>query len=138
MAKRASSFDLSLPAQKPEKPVYRWLYASLREEILEGRLRPGRRLPATRDLADQYGLARGTIVSAFEQLKSEGYIEGSVGSGTYVSKILPEELLQVPRAATQQASAQRRQLRYLSDYGKGLKPFPAFGLRPLQAFRANQ
>ena len=57
---------------------------------------PERRLPATRDLARQYGLARGTIVNAFEQLKSEGYVEGSVGSGTYVNKILPDELLQVP------------------------------------------
>jgi len=137
MAKRASAFNLILPAQKPDKQVCRWLYASVREEILEGRLRPARRLPATRDLAEQYGMARGTIVSAFEQLKSEGYIEGSVGSGTYVSKILPEELLQVPRAVTQQASG-RKQHRYLSNIGKRLKPFPAFELKPLRAFRANQ
>ena len=48
-----------------------------------------------RALAIQYGLARGTIVNAFEQLKSEGYIEGSVGSGTQVNKVLPERLLQI-------------------------------------------
>jgi DNA-binding transcriptional MocR family regulator len=42
----------------------RWLCWALRAEILEGRLRPGARLPATRDLARQYGLARGTIVNA--------------------------------------------------------------------------
>ena len=66
-----------------------------RSEILEGRLRPGTRLPATRDLGRQYQLSRGTIVNAFDLLKSEGYLEGSVGSGTYVSKVLPDELLRV-------------------------------------------
>ena len=40
--------------------------------ILDGRLRPGRRLPPTRDLADTYRLSRATIVTAFEQLKAEG------------------------------------------------------------------
>ena len=93
MAKLAAAFELALPPRDPSVPAYRWLYASLRAEILYGRLRPGARLPSTRDLANQYGLARGTIVNAFEQLKSEGYVEGSVGSGTHVSKVLPEKLL---------------------------------------------
>ena len=79
-------------------PAGRWLRSAIRTEILEGRLRPGARLPATRDLAAQYGLSRGTVVSAFEQLKSEGYLEGSVGSGTYVNEVLPDDLLQVGRA----------------------------------------
>ena len=95
MAKLAAAFELALPPRDPSVPAYRWLYASLRAEILYGRLRPGARLPSTRDLANQYGLARGTIVNAFEQLKSEGYVEGSVGSGTHVSKVLPEKLLHV-------------------------------------------
>ena len=56
---------------------------------------PAPGLPATRDLARQYQLSRGTIVNAFELLKSEGYLEGSVGSGTYVSKVLPDELFRV-------------------------------------------
>ncbi len=64
------------------------------------RLRPGSRLPATRDLAGQYGLSRGTVVSAFEELKSEGYLHGSAGSGTYVSSVLPEHLLQVAPEAS--------------------------------------
>jgi hypothetical protein len=40
-------------------------------------------------------LARGTIVNAFEHLRSEGYVESSVGSGTYVNRVLPERLLHV-------------------------------------------
>ncbi len=95
--KRATSFELVLPLRDSDKSASRWLYESLRAAILEGRLRPGIRLPATRELARQNRHARGTIVNAFDQLKSEGYIQGSVGSGTYVNKILPEELLQVPR-----------------------------------------
>ena len=95
MAKQAAAFEMALPPRSPELPAYRWLYESLRAEILGGRLRPGMRLPSTRDLAVQYGLARGTIVNAFERLKSEGYIDGTVGSGTHVSKVLPEKLLQV-------------------------------------------
>ena len=99
MAKRTTSFELMLPARDPGTPAYRWLCTALRAEILEGRLRPGARLPATRDLAEPYGLSRGTIVNAFEQLKSEGYVEGSVGSGTYVSKILPDDAAPGPRKA---------------------------------------
>jgi DNA-binding transcriptional MocR family regulator len=91
MAKRATAFELMLPVRESGTPAHRWLYSSLRTEILDGRLRPGARLPGTRDLASQYGLSRGTIVNAFEQLKSEGFVEGSVGSDTYVSKVLPED-----------------------------------------------
>ena len=69
--------------------AYRWLYAELRREILDGRLQPGTRLPSTRAFASQYGLSRGTIVAAFAQLLAEGYVEGRLGSGTYVSSVLP-------------------------------------------------
>jgi DNA-binding transcriptional MocR family regulator len=70
MPKRVTAFEFMLPARGPETPAYRWIYAALRSEILEGRLRPGVRLPSTRDLASQYKLSRGTIVTAFEQLKA--------------------------------------------------------------------
>ena len=99
MTKRTAPFNLILPLREAKTPAFRWLYAALRADILAGRLRPGSRLPATRDLATQYGLSRGTVVSAFEELKSEGYLHGSRGSGTYVSSVLPENLLQVAPAA---------------------------------------
>jgi len=118
-------------------PAYQWLCAAVRAEILEGRLRPGSRLPGTRDLADRYGLSRGTIVNAFEQLRSEGYVEGSVGSGTYVSKILPDTLLQVPRQDGAPPRAPRPQRRHLSDYGRRVRPFPVLEARPSRAFRVN-
>jgi GntR family transcriptional regulator/MocR family aminotransferase len=137
MTKRATAFELMLPPRDSGTPAYRWLYTALRAEILEGHLRPRARLPATRDLANQYGLSRGTIVGAFEQLKSEGYVEGSVGSGTYVSKVLPDAWFQVTRKAGGQPSPQRKQQRNVSEYGLRLHPFPSFAIRPSRAFRAN-
>jgi len=141
MAKLAAAFELALPPRDPTVPAYRWLYASLRAEILCGRLRPGARLPSTRDLANQYGLARGTIVNAFEQLKSEGYVEGSVGSGTHVSKVLPEKLLHVSSERVVLDHAARLALHLkrqpLSDYGRRAKLFSGYENRPIRAFRAN-
>ena len=99
----------SLPLSLPAPPLGASLciggsMSELRSAILEGRLHPGARLPATRDLDEMYRLSRATIVTAFEQLKSEGYVEGRSGSGTYVSKVLPEQLLQVRRARAGEAS----------------------------------
>jgi GntR family transcriptional regulator/MocR family aminotransferase len=135
--KRAASFELVLPLRDSGKSASRWLYESLRVAILEGRLRPGIRLPATRDLARQYRLARGTIVNAFDQLKSEGYIQSSVGSGSYVNKILPEELLHVPHKEIPALPVRHKQRRKLSEYARRVKLFPNFEIRPSRAFRTN-
>jgi GntR family transcriptional regulator/MocR family aminotransferase len=137
MVKRATVFELVLPLRDSGISANRWLYRALRAEILEGRLRPGARLPATRDLARQYGLARGTIVNAFEQLKSEGYVDGNVGSGTYVSKVLPDELLQIPQDDAPEPPASRKRRRRISDYAGRVHLFPNLEVRPSRAFRAN-
>jgi GntR family transcriptional regulator / MocR family aminotransferase len=137
MAKRAAALDLTLPPGGSKAPAYRWLYSVLRAAILEGRLRPGARIPATRDLARQYRLSRGTIVAAFEQLKSEGYVEGSIGSGTFVSRILPEDLLQVAGKDGSKEPAPPKQRRILSRFGRRVKLFQGYELRPNRAFRAN-
>jgi len=136
MAKQATSLPLSLPAAPVGVQLYRWFYDELREAILGKRLMPGARLPATRDLAKQYRLSRATVVKAFEQLASEGYVEGRVGAGTFVARVLPDELLQVGRSAR---SGQKRPRRVRwAAYARRLKPFPEANLRPARAFRANQ
>ena len=137
MAKRSASYELALPHRNPAQPAYQWLYEAMRTEILGGRLSPGTRLPATRDLARQYGVARGTIVNAFGLLASEGYVEGSVGSGTYVSKALPEKLLQVASGAATEPAAQRKHQLSVSDYGRRARLFAGYEDRPTRAFRAN-
>ena len=67
MARKSSTLALNLRGPAPGVPLYRWLYEQLRTAILDGRLRPGARLPATRDLAEAYKLSRTTIIVAFEQ-----------------------------------------------------------------------
>src|SRR5690349_5780712 len=75
-------------------PLYRQLYRELREAILSGRLTAGTRLPSTRWLANELDLARNTVLTAFEQLIAEGYLESRVGDGTYVTHALPDDMLQ--------------------------------------------
>lgn len=75
-------------------PLYRQLYHCLRTAVTNGQLSPGTRLPSTRDLSDHLGVSRNTVVSAFEELKSEGYLESRVGAGTFVCDNLPEQMTQ--------------------------------------------
>jgi GntR family transcriptional regulator / MocR family aminotransferase len=137
MPKRTTTFTLALPPRDPAVPAYRWLYEALRGEILEGRLKPGTRLPSTRDLSAEYGLSRGTIVIAFEELRSEGYTEGSVGSGTYVNSTLPDDLLRVARKAQTEPSVPASPRRRLSGQGRRIAAFPVLEARPSRAFRPN-
>jgi GntR family transcriptional regulator/MocR family aminotransferase len=60
------------------------IYRQLLDAILDGRLRTGDRLPATRDLAHQLAVSRTTVTVAYERLAAEGYLAGRAGSGTYV------------------------------------------------------
>lgn len=136
MSREITSLPLNLPPPPAGMPLYGWLYEQLRAAILEGRLRPGARLPATRDLAKAYRLSRPTIVTAFEHLKAEGYVEGRAGSGTYVSKVLPDDLLQTERAGERQR-LRHRPIR-LSTYARRLKPFRPKREQPARAFRPNQ
>jgi len=128
---------LTLPSRDTRLPAGRWLCSALRAAILDGRLRPGARLPATRDLAARYRLSRGTIVAAFEQMKSEGYVTGRAGSGTYVSTVLPDSLLEVRGQRPAQGPV-RSPRRRLSDLGTRVRPFPPSAAGPARAFRANQ
>jgi len=65
--------------------------SGLRELLLCGALGAGERLPATRTLATELGVARTTIVECFERLTAEGLIETRVGAGTFVSEAMRGE-----------------------------------------------
>jgi GntR family transcriptional regulator/MocR family aminotransferase len=88
-------------------PIYHQLYEWMRSEILAGRLPASTRLPSTRTLAAELGASRSTVVTAFEHLLAEGYLEGKVGSGTYVAGSLPEELLGVQARTTNEPGPTR-------------------------------
>jgi GntR family transcriptional regulator/MocR family aminotransferase len=78
---------LTLRPRAAGATLLRWLYDEIRLAIVEGRLAAGTRLPSTRAIARQHRMARGTVVAAFEHLSAEGYIEGSVGSGSFVRNV---------------------------------------------------
>jgi GntR family transcriptional regulator/MocR family aminotransferase len=63
------------------------IYVALREAVLDGRLGAGDRIPATRDLARQLGVARGTVTAAYDRLTAEGFLEPRPGAGTYVADV---------------------------------------------------
>ena len=63
------------------------IYRLVRERILRGQLLPAQRLPSTRSLAKALGVARSTVVNAYERLKTEGYLEASAGSACRVSPL---------------------------------------------------
>ncbi len=86
-------------------PLYRQLYVSIRTALTEGHLSSGTRLPSTRDLADQLGVSRNTVVSAFKELKSEGYLESRVGAGTFVCDNLPEQMTRAFSSSAENAAS---------------------------------
>jgi GntR family transcriptional regulator/MocR family aminotransferase len=69
-------------------PLHRQLYDSLRAHILDGKIPSGTRLPATRELANDLGISRNTVIAAYDALLAEGYLESTAGSGTRVA-LLP-------------------------------------------------
>lgn len=129
-------------------PVYRQLYEQLRLAIMDGRTRPGSRLPASRTLAAELGLSRNTIVTAYNLLADEGYISLHVGAGAYVRDVLPEDTppptspppVMEGEGTLPPLSARGRQLTALSmDVGSAYpEPFvadvPAFDVFPLDAW----
>jgi GntR family transcriptional regulator/MocR family aminotransferase len=140
MGKSSNAVPLAAASLDPraDVPLYRQLYESLRTAILEGRLAPGTRLPATRELAAELAVSRNTVMSAFEQLLAEGYVEGRVGAGTFVSGSLPDDLLNA-RANLRRAPHASAKGRRLSRRGELLASTlitahaPAFGsMRPFR------
>lgn len=80
-------------------PLYTQVYEQFRGMIIEGRLRAGERLPASRNLSKELGVSRIIISQAFEQLIIEGYLVGKTGSGTFVATVLPDNLLHAGKTA---------------------------------------
>ncbi|MCA6092977.1 PLP-dependent aminotransferase family protein [Streptomyces sp. SCA3-4] len=62
------------------------LTRSLREAVRSGRLTPGTRLPSSRSLAADLGLARNTVADAYGELVAEGWLTARQGSGTRVAR----------------------------------------------------
>lgn len=78
-------FPIALDTASQE-PLFIQLSKALKERIIAGTLSAGTPLPPTRELASSLGVARGTVVKAYEDLIAQGYLESLTGSSTFVSK----------------------------------------------------
>ncbi|MEI5585157.1 PLP-dependent aminotransferase family protein, partial [Agromyces sp. CCNWLW208] len=73
------------------RPLGQQLVDGLRRGILDGRLRAGDAVPSTRSLADELGVARSSVVAAYDQLAGEGYLELRQGAPTRVAPLVRAE-----------------------------------------------
>lgn len=78
----------------------RQLYRALRARILDGRLASGVRMPASREMAVALHISRNSVMRAYDQLYAEGFIEGRVGDGTYVSLLALKAVKQSTKSST--------------------------------------
>ncbi|MDB5404115.1 MAG: GntR family transcriptional regulator / MocR family aminotransferase [Acetobacteraceae bacterium] len=97
----------------PDQTRQSAVFDHLRHSILSGALPGGGRLPPSRSLAHELGVARQTVVLAYERLAAEGYVRGRTGSGTYVATDLPDQApapAATPRVAAVALSARGARL----------------------------
>lgn len=87
-------FDLD---RSSREPLYRQLAASVQQRIRSGALPPRTRLPTVRQLAQQLGVTRLTVHSAYAELQAGGWLEATVGRGTFVAERI-EQLVAPPEA----------------------------------------
>ncbi len=81
-----------------ERPLQLQLYEMIRQMILSGKLRAGERLPSSRSVAEQLGIARITVTLAYERLLAEGYVSSRIKAGTFVNERLPDASVLVRNA----------------------------------------
>lgn len=116
----ASAWQFSLAIDEDSSlPVYLRIVESIVEDIRRGRLRPGDRLPGSRSLASSLGVHRNTVLTAYDELRAEGWITTSVGQGSFVSS---DPVGEVSRASAAPGTAR--------ETGFDLEPAPQIWTRP--------
>src|SRR6266568_2264607 len=86
MAQSWANYGIDLHLDLAGTRVRSGLESSLRDAVRAGRLGPGIRLPSSRDLAADLGIARNTVADAYGQLVAEGWFSAKTGSGTWVAE----------------------------------------------------
>jgi GntR family transcriptional regulator / MocR family aminotransferase len=129
-----SGLDLHLEVTGPR--VRAAVEAALREAVQSGRLAAGTRLPPSRTLAADLGLARNTVADAYGQLVAEGWLTARQGSGTRVAEqpaVLPAPNAPSRRPGARQPAADRR---HAGASGPGLRaPAGAGAAEPRHSLR---
>ncbi len=105
------------------QPIYRQLHRLLQQAILSRELSAGSKVPSSRLLATELGIARNTVTQVYEQLALEGYVTSTTGRGTFVADSAPDEIVGAPDPAVSAAPTQA-------------EPLPQSQPQPLSARRA--
>jgi len=88
------------------QPVYRQLHRLLQQAILSRELPAGSKVPSSRLLAAELGIARNTVTQVYEQLVLEGYVSSATGRGTFVADSAPDEIIgALPDAAVRHGAS---------------------------------
>lgn len=118
--------ELTIPVDLNSKiHIYEQIYTYIRNEILEGRLTQGERLPSSRALAQHLQISRSTINLAYEQLLAEGYIEAVACKGYFISKV--EKPLRLEKTKEQIMDPGMEETKYQYHFnpnGIDMKEFP--------------
>jgi GntR family transcriptional regulator/MocR family aminotransferase len=112
--------------RKAATPLHKQIYDGFRASILRRQLRPGQRIPSSRELSVELRVSRFPVLNAYAQLLAEGYFESRVGAGTFVSASLPEQKMSVtlPETEPSQAPSGPRSVSQRSTL------YPAFEMHP--------
>lgn len=76
--------------RKDDRSLQVQLYEEMRRLILSGTLKAGQRLPSSREVSEQLGIARNTVMLAFDRLRLEGYVAAREKAGIFVGENLPD------------------------------------------------
>jgi GntR family transcriptional regulator/MocR family aminotransferase len=95
-----TAFHVSLVGRKD---ISGEIYRQMRQAILDGRLKDGDRLPATRELARSLAVSRSTVTTAYERLLGEGIAATKTGAATFVSANADRKSAVTPRSASGRA-----------------------------------
>jgi len=118
--------ELTIPVDLNSKiHIYEQIYTYIRDEILEGRLTQGERLPSSRALAEHLQVSRSTVNLAYEQLLAEGYIEAVAYKGYFISKVEKPLRLEKEKEHPENREEAGKKYRYhFTSNGIDMKEFP--------------
>ena len=128
--------DFTLAPRAAGVASTQWLRDALRSAITNGAIAPGKQIPSSRCLARTYGLARGTAVTAIDDVRSEGYLRSVRGSGVFVRRSLPNTFLEAPRTPVKTSALSMAKVS-LSATSDNTGSYSHFTTLHTNAFRTN-
>ena len=72
---------------KDKRPLYLQIAEAVRQDLLEGRMRPGDALPTVREMAERWKCTPGTVQQAYKELARQGLAVSRPGQGTHIGSV---------------------------------------------------